>query len=371
MKKVFFGIGVLCFGLLMLASDCGMLPYPPISAGLARHLPQWSLDGSKIVFNYDAASIYTVASDGSSLTVVAKGKPYDEPKISPNISPDGTRVVYSQFVEPSFWGSGHPRWEIKVAGIDGSSKKTLAKHERSNLNPAWSPDGSRIAFVSDRAEGHEYNFYTMAADGSDVRIVAPSGTRPPVWLSDGKRIAIGSLLYSVEHGEEVLMANVEDNARVEVWAPLAWLPDGKRVAFRGLENEAFALYTANPDGSDLTKVTEIDRHLLVAREPRESLQWSPNGTQLLLSGSRNSVIVVNADGSDLRTWPNLGVVHASWSPDGARVAYSSWEPPRGRGEKPDKSAIRIVLATANPDWSDTRVLVIEREGKLYKAGQPK
>ena len=167
------------------------------------------------------------------------------------------------------------------------------------------------------------------------------------------------------------MANVEDNARVEVWAPLAWLPDGKRVAFRGLENDAFALYTANPDGSESTKVTEIDRHLSVAREPRESLQWSPNGTQLLLSGSRNRVIVVNADGSDLRTWPNLGVVHASWSPDGTRVAYSSWEPPRGRGEKPDKSAIRIVLATANPDWSDTRALVIEREGKLYRAAQPK
>ncbi len=252
-KKVFFGVGVLCFGLLMLASDCGMLPYPPISAGLARHLPQWSLDGSKIVFNYDAASIYTVASDGSSRTVVAKGKPYDEPKISPSISPDGSRVAYAH----DEGRSGIPRWEIKVAGIDGSSKKTLAKHERSNLNPAWSPDGSRIAFVPDRAEGHEYNFYTMAADGSDVRIVAPSGTRPPVWLPDGKRIAIGSLLYSVEHGEEVLMANVEDNARVEVWAPLAWLPDGKRVAFRGLENDAFALYTANPDGSDLTKVTEL------------------------------------------------------------------------------------------------------------------
>ena len=94
-KKVFFGIGVLCFGLLMLASDCGMLPYPPISAGLAQHLPQWSLDGSKIVFNYDAASIYTVASDGSSLTVVTKGKPYDEPKISPSISPDGSRVAYA------------------------------------------------------------------------------------------------------------------------------------------------------------------------------------------------------------------------------------------------------------------------------------
>ena len=98
-QKAIIWLGVLCFGLLMTATDCGYPSPGPrdYSTGL-RLAPQWSLDGSKIVFNLGGASIYTAASDGSRLWVVAKGKYDDEPKYLPRISPDGSRVAYSQLV---------------------------------------------------------------------------------------------------------------------------------------------------------------------------------------------------------------------------------------------------------------------------------
>ena len=79
-------------------------------------MPQWSLDGSKIVFNRGAVSIFTVASDGSSLKVVAKGKAFDDAKTSPSISPDGSRVAYSQFVDSSLLGVRPPSMGDKGRG---------------------------------------------------------------------------------------------------------------------------------------------------------------------------------------------------------------------------------------------------------------
>ena len=71
-----------------------------------------------------------------------------------------------------------------------------------------------------------------------------------------------------------------------------------------------------------------------------------------------------------------GDIKACSTRRGRPTAPGSPTPHRGSrlgvaAEKPDKSAVRIVLATANPDWSDTRAVVIEREGKLHRTAQPK
>ena len=357
-NKVIIWLGALCFALLMTASDCG---YPGDPRDLSRGAqlpPQWSLDGSKIVFNPDGASIYAAASDGSSLRVVVKGKVDDEPKSSPSISPDGSRVAYLRFVDRSFWGSGHPRWEIKVAGIDGSSKKTLAKHKSSNSSPVWSPDGSRIAFLSGRNydDGGSGNLFTMAPDGSDVKLVSPLVNvlaHPPAWSPDGIRLAFVSWLDETRASFPLYAYVVgADGSGLTRIGPSqtrpTWSPDGRHIAFIWSKDRAWAMYTAKADGSELAKVMDIE-YYPSRYDPHLYLEWSPDGTQLLLSGGGTKVSVVNVDGSDLRRWGHLGVIYASWSPDGTRVAYYRWSHV-SRSSNRDENDYRILLATANPDW---------------------
>ena len=375
LKKVMVLLCVCALSLLLTASDCG---YGSDPGSYGYHLPRWSQDGKSIVFTFKNA-LYMVATDGSRLKVVARGGGgFDDADISPDISPDGTRIVYAHFDTPAHWNifASRPHWEIKIADIDGSSKKTLTKHRYHDTSPAWSPDRSRIAFLSTLNSDGLGNLFTMSPDGSDVKLLTPlvtAGNYPPAWSPDGSRLAFVSRPNQTETSfTYVLGADGSGLTRVgPSFTRPTWSPDGRHIAFIGVKEGAWAMYTARADGSELTKVMDIDDP---SGYPGTQwyLEWSHDGTQLLRSGGGTNVSVVNVDGSDLQRWGHQGVLYASWSPDGSRVAYySSWEPPRGRHEKPDENAVRLVLATANPDWSDTRALVIEREGKLYKAGQPK
>ena len=100
---------------------------------------------------------------------------------------------------------------------DGSDVKLLTPLVTAgNYPPAWSPDGSRLAFVS-RPNQTETSFtYVLGADGSGLTRVGPSFTRP------------------------------------------TWSPDGRHIAFIGVREGAWKMYTARADGSELTKVMDID-----------------------------------------------------------------------------------------------------------------
>lgn len=105
----------------------------------------------------------------------------------------------------------------------------------------------------------------------------------------------------------------------------AWSPDCRQVAFIGLDDDDFArLFTANPDGSDRTQVTD---------DEVDSFAWSPDGTQFAFTryagfsvdgDSAHHLFVINADGSAERqiTEGNFRDESPSWSPDGSRIAIS-------------------------------------------------
>ena len=246
--------------------------------------------------------------------------------------------------------------EIGSSALDGSDYRRLTNHEALDSNPAWSPDGNRIAFFSNR-ENARGAIYTMAADGSDVRGMTPQSLyvlqESPLWSPDGRYIAFftqeerGRGLYTV--GSDGSGLTRVSGAHVAVWSS-----DGRRIAF-GVEDEfRLRLYTSNPDGSDVREVTQPEWprfERIRSSQTEDYLFWSPDGSEILLLADQRSVgpsiYAFAVDGSGLRAiaediGPRKNVV---FSPDGSRIAIR------------DEAHPSIVMYTVAADGSDPRGLV--------------
>jgi len=119
--------------------------------------------------------------------------------------------------------------------------------------------------------------------------------------------------------------DLNDNYKTlyDFWGP-AWSPDGARLAFNGLlwSSQRCGLYVARADGSDMQQISD--------RCDYDRPAWSPDGTRLAFSPSdRDTIYVVNADGSNLRPLfsfsPVRPVGNPTWSPDGTQLAFDVLE----------------------------------------------
>ena len=197
-----------------------------------------------------------------------------------------------------------------------------------NAFPAWSPDGAKILFQSNRSG--EWHLYLMNPDGSEVRDLTPSmkDCRNPSFSPDGAKI----VFYSAASGnDEIYVMNADGSGIVNLTKNPAgdihphWSPDGKTIIFNSLRDDpkAFDVYTMNADGSGVTRVT-------ATAEDETCAQYSPDGKSLVflrtfLNGNDDIMMsgidakeAVNLSGSQYARegWP-------SWSHDGKRVLFSS------------------------------------------------
>ena len=368
-KKVLVMLALCGLTLLMTAMDCDY-PAPRIDSVVAQYELKWSPDGSQIVFPY-ALNIFAVESDGSSIRRLTGGwtgtkdqtvENVSRINVSPDISPDGSQIAYTSFQEPF-------SFSIKTVKLKGwfKWKRTLAKNDGNDIYPVWSPDGTRIAFVSTRAKVRGHHIYTMAADGSDVTSIAPLisvspvPTGTPAWSPDGTRLAFLGRGLEGERTDwlhlYIVGSDGSDLTQIgEAATRPAWSPDGLKVAFIGHIGEDVGLLTSALDGSPPTKLLDYPDGF---NEAPRNLSWSPDGAQLLLSGSSSAVGVINADGSDFKklTLPVYLAGHepASWSPDGSRIAVNgSSRFLRNRDLNVEGA---IVLVTMDPDGGNVQVLV--------------
>lgn len=187
-----------------------------------------------------------------------------------------------------------------TAGLpgSGSSRQTnLTNHPANDWGPTWSPDGTKIAFASNRDGPDE--IYVMSTDGSDQTRLTHNSAQDgsATWSPDGTRIAFHSDrdnnfdIYVMEAdgwGQSRLTRDPADDG-----GP-AWSPDGRSIAFISNRDGNFEIYVMNSDGSSQTNVTKHPANDF-------SPAWSSEAQEIVYFSDRDGnyeIYRMKADGTE-------------------------------------------------------------------------
>jgi Tol biopolymer transport system component len=228
----------------------------------------------------DNYEIYAMHDDGSNVTRLTDD---DADDFDPSWSPDGEKIAFASFRD------GLDNEEIYVMNADdGSNVTRLTDEDALDREPSWSPDGEKIAFVSNRdsiddSENEEIDnnaIYSMNADdGSNVTRLTDDDAfyTHPGWSPDGEKIAFvsnrdgsGNEIYSMNADDGSNVTRLTDDDANHLYP--GWSPDGEKIALSSnrVSGENYEIYVMNADdGSNVTRLTDDDAD---DREP----EWSTN-----------------------------------------------------------------------------------------------
>jgi Tol biopolymer transport system component len=273
--------------------------------------PVWSY-ARKIAFmslRDGAWNIYLADADGSNLQRLTFG-PSTWEYIAPAFSPDGTRIAY-EADSSTFCGAFYS--DIYVSNIDGTDLKNLTENSGpADFNLCWSPDGNEIVFVSDRDGNDE--IYVMNSDGTNhTRLTDNNGhDSHPVWSPDGREI----LFVSKRNGGwNIYVMNADGTDQRKLTSDNSsfcgiWSPDGSRIAYVSKSEQDIRLFVMNADGSN--------KNQLASNLPWPELAWSPMGSQIAFVGGElgaEEIMVIDVDGTNLRNISNHSArdLNPAWS----------------------------------------------------------
>jgi len=308
-------------------------------------MPTATVANGRIAFSgFDGTSwqIYSVEPDGTGLTQLTHVSDLEFGGESA-WSPDGKRIAY---VVQGFHEDGRTdRSDLWVMNADGSDPRQLTDGPGSSWSPAWSPDGTKIAF----ARGEPANVYVIGADGSGPRRLTSltagdeSASRAsmglnPSWSPDGSQIVFAPD-GEVEKDLYVVNADGSDESillHMPGWQiEPAWSPDGRSILFTssGPDGADFGIYAVDADGTNPHRLSD---------QPAAQPAWSPDGGQIaftaLRPGSDHAALyVMNADGTDVHEIPGLPV----------EATFPSWQP-LSEESNPAPSSLPTPIETPTP-----------------------
>lgn len=266
-------------------------------------------------FSWD---IHTMEADGSSMQSLSEDRARYE--VGPQLSPDGRQIAYE---------FNH---DVLVMNIDGSHRRLITDDGSASNEQTirWSPDGTTVAFLSDRAPSREFLIFAAPIDGSS----------PPVLVSTG-------------------VSNVDYDG-------FDWLPDGSGIVFPGYADR-WSLYRGAADGSG---ATEIPTGTSGADDP----SVSPDGLHVVfVSGDIWEVPIAGGTATRLTStgfsqyWPR-------WSPSGDRIAFAVGSTEFKKLYVMDAAGattpLQIASAVYSYDWSPDGTRIVYRGGDEIRTIRP-
>lgn len=259
--------------------------------------------------------VFLINPDGTGLANITNHAANDR---DPAISPDGTQIAFRTDRDGND--------EIYIMNVDGTSPTRLTNDAAQDFGPAWSPDGTEIVWARQPAGSPPF-VHVMNTDGTNDRALARGGGTPQ-FSPDGQRITFERLLNPPSDTPRAVLIMNADGTNVRQVTPGSlnggmadWSPDGNRIVFASEicgcpESD---LYTIKANGKDLQRLTNFLGTGVNAHEP----VWAPNGRQILfthwddLTFSTADLYLVNVDGTGLADVTNTsGVIEreADWEP---------------------------------------------------------
>ncbi len=257
----------------------------------------WSPDCSRIVYAY-GGSLWVMDNDGRSRQRIVSDN--DAWLRTPAWSPDGTRIAYGRTSE----SNGSLFSHIWTVDADGTDRTRVSRGDVYDSWPSWSPLGDRITFQRYSGDGRdeggdvvnpEQNIFVANAAGGDEMVLTERTGRwesTPAWSPDGSRIAYlsGGAVWLIDPDG----ADAPWVVAGALWdGGLSWSPDGTRIAFVRPDGDGSSIVIADINGLNAETITGSDE---LDTAPR----WSPDGQRILftrsLAGDRQQLHVVGASG---------------------------------------------------------------------------
>jgi WD40 repeat protein len=263
-----------------------------------------------------AVVAFVLAAAGFAGAVFVLGREAPPPRLG---SPMNGRIAFAAF--------DGARWQIYTAEPDGTAvvQVTTLKGEDA-FQPAWSPDGRRLAFVV-QTDGRS-DIYTIDVDRREVtRLTDDGGSHLPSWSPDGTRLAYSRA--ASDGTEDIWVMKADGTSATQVTherdGALAlspsWSPDGTHIVFVSNRSGTPQIYEMDARGDAVTQLTSDDGF-------HAGPEYSPDGTSVAFAGDVGSpgLFTMAVDGTGverLTDEPRVGPLDLAWAPDGRFIVYST------------------------------------------------